>query len=95
MSQHTKGPWLFSEATCKNGPLLAIETCVGAGDVAGIHGGSEEDYANARLIAAAPDLLSACREAMDMCDSMEYNSYMMRVRDDLAAAIAKAEGGVL
>lgn len=52
-----------------------------------------ECEANARLIAAAPDLLEALREAEAVIDALDMSGYSQR--DTLAtirAAIAKAEG---
>ena len=68
-ARHTPGPWQsrWQEATDDFAhPIIAIETCEGAGDVAGIHYASRdgEDEANARLIAAAPDLLTALQAVM-------------------------------
>jgi hypothetical protein len=59
------------------------------------------DPANAHTIAAAPDLLEACREALKWPDEDEYGNAMEEryatpgyraYRDRLRAAIAKAEG---
>jgi hypothetical protein len=47
---------------------------------------SERMEANARLIAAAPDLLEACRQ------SLRRTSMSDGLRDEIEAAIAKAEG---
>lgn len=57
------------------------------------HADSVRD-ANARLIAAAPDLLEAANEMLSVCqlqgsDSMKTTLAMQKLR----AAIAKAEGG--
>ena len=50
--------------------------------------------ANARLIAAAPELLEACREALALISEFELEALDGRdeVPDLLRAAIAKAEG---
>lgn len=48
----------------------------------------EESEANARLIAAAPDLLEACKNAIAYLQ--EYNC--QRIKNCLRQAIAKAEG---
>lgn len=52
--------------------------------------------ANARLIAAAPDLLEACKAALKtldwMADLMPNNELATPQRAALRAAIAKAEG---
>jgi hypothetical protein len=46
--------------------------------------------ADARLIAASPDLLEACRLALADCEADERSSSFLA--DQLAAAIAKATG---
>ncbi len=50
-----------------------------------------EDCANARLIAAAPDLLAACKAARSF-GSQGDNDEGFSVSEMLCAAIAKAEG---
>ena len=47
--------------------------------------------ANARLIAAAPDLLAACSAALDYLGRIEEQSEGCELRDTLRAAIARAE----
>jgi hypothetical protein len=56
---------------------------------------SPEGLANARLIAAAPDLLAACKELIRIVDSDSVEPVeLARCRfDDVRAALAKAEGG--
>jgi hypothetical protein len=50
--------------------------------------------ANARLIAAAPDLLAACRTALEVCNLYGNGTKMVdEAAEHLYAAIAKAEGG--
>ena len=49
-----------------------------------------EAEANARLMAAAPDLLAACREFVRKCDAGLAHS--VRSYEQMRAAIAKAEG---
>ena len=50
--------------------------------------------ANARLIAAAPDLLEACKVALSRLDLLadDFDVYSQGSTDVLRAAIAKAEG---
>ena len=83
-AQHTPGPWKTGTPEAANsdvvyGPWGAICHCdwtaIGA-----------EDYANAKLIAAAPELLAACKAARDMDDDQEQ-------AQDLRRAIARAEWG--
>jgi len=54
----------------------------------------DEDAANARLIAAAPDLLAALKELADeICAAGLHNSqFPSRAIENADAAIAKAEG---
>jgi len=50
----------------------------------------EERIANARLIAAAPDLLKAAKTALDALN--KHEGIPSEASDKLASAIAKAEG---
>ena len=72
VAQHTAGPWTVSVGE-QNGPGVGVYGCVYGGPDEMIlcdiwaDGGDEQGLAsqapaNARLIAAAPDLLDACRE---------------------------------
>ena len=82
MSGHTPGPWhLRADDPCMvvcEAEYFAIADCAG---------GTDRDEANARLIAAAPDLLEALQA---MC-SCEYgtDAALIAVRK-ARAAIAKA-----
>ena len=86
MSKHTQGPWTVSNETDISGIENDPENgCVGPVDVAHVYlrtvqGRTE---ANARLIAAAPDLLEALREI-----AADYSDPIRLAR----AAIAKATG---
>lgn len=91
MSKHTPGPW-----RPKNGTVLANSyegTHCSDADIAGYGAPlvceSIRTDANARLIAAAPDLLEALKAMLDY-----YGSHTARVecQDMARAAIAKAEG---
>ena len=57
---------------------------------------TEEAKANARLIAAAPELLAALRSIADCCDedhaARDYASRQTEIRGVARAAIAKVEG---
>ena len=101
MSAHTPGPWKVVRH-----PRIAhvdSETSVGSGangmaSVAWLTGGRVGQEANARLIAAAPDLLAAL-EALVLAapDSDAWSvaaTRELRAARDLAEeAIAKARGG--
>ena len=100
--KHTQGPWHTTEPNAINGKrFICTEPADGVfytiaitmGDAAWSH---IDDAANARLIAAAPELLEALRLALDCLDvyapdymhGMPKNHYINAAR----AAIAKAEG---
>jgi hypothetical protein len=56
---------------------------------------AEEDYANARLIAAAPDLLDALRDVLESAKlglEVEDHPALRDIRKAARAAIAKAKG---
>lgn len=90
---HTLGPWTITDGT----DITGIENdskngCVGPVDVAHVYlrtvlGRTE---ANARLIAAAPELLEALESMVEM---VEMNGFGKAYAMDIArAAIAKARG---
>jgi hypothetical protein len=70
MSKHTPGPWKahFEEAYFVTGPDLGrvaiMMNLKGAHGLGGRRSG-DESAANARLIAAAPELLNALRDLVD------------------------------
>jgi hypothetical protein len=96
MTKHTAAPWHIGtpppngEQTigAQNGMMVAIATT-------GV-GMKEETLANARLIAAAPELLKALKGIVAFCDEdMQHRVQTSREYDikTLAqTAIAKAEG---
>lgn len=64
-TKHTPGPWSFYDDS-NDGKTNRIEIVAIGKTVARIyHSVPEEDLPNARLIAAAPDLLAACQKFMD------------------------------
>lgn len=83
MSKHTPGPWAPSDETCNY--VWSGDTCVAR------MAETDEKEANARLIAAAPELLEALRRvAMNGSVSQIISK---ADRDYMDAAIAKARGG--
>ena len=54
---------------------------------------SHEDEANARLIAAAPDMLAALKEVAEVASSTQSRFTRQAILKYVAAAVAKAEGG--
>ncbi len=101
-SKHTPGPWYYTRydsvepygkfAICKQGERSVATTTGGAlSDLA------NENEANARLIAAAPDLLEiliALTAAFDSGDLVwkNFESKHYGCHGDARAAIAKAKG---
>ncbi len=92
MSEHTKGPWRTdaSYTDVFAGDDEFICSCEGSRN--GLPLRDEEDLANARLIAAAPDLLAACKKMVKLYypgkdEQQSPGDYIKEVD----AAIAKAE----
>ena len=87
-AKHTPGPW---EVKQFGGPQIsgpagyAVRTMWGALHVDDLQG---QDAANARLIAAAPDLLEALEELIGDTEWGCYRATYLKAR----AAIAKARG---
>ena len=102
MSEHTPGPWIAVERDAPERPVRCMprisvgqpvesggpsfEQCV-AWIVPRRFGGSQHE-ADARLIAAAPDMLMALESFTDSMDMLDLD----RARADARAAIAKARG---
>lgn len=93
MSDHTEGPWKVSrrfDIYSDRGPLVG-------GTYIGTTRGNAElpksveltDEANARLIAAAPDLLAACKAFQH---AMESYGHIDKTDRLIANAVKKAEG---
>ena len=85
----TPGPWDVYPLDLRGGRYWSVKP--GIHEAIDIH---EDDNgeANARLIAAAPELLQACKAALiSMIDDSYYQEFKP-VIDTLEAAIAKAEG---
>lgn len=86
MSKHTPGPWSVRE------DIGAVFDRDGLPIATGGSESYEEYQANARLIAAAPELLEACKQAYDVIDDMDGPWNLDRIYNTLKVAIAKAEG---
>ena len=92
--QHSKGPWevqapgrIFVVPARNFKPVCEVDA---------VNRGHDEAMANARLIAAAPCLLVACKRSLEM---LEARLYLAEICDNekahidaLKAAIALAEG---
>ena len=92
---HTPGPWFFDVNPDAKAPDLEIvdDACLGVIAVARPSADSptEEDYANARVIAAAPELLAALQAFVDAHE--REGGIEVRIANCLTlarAAIAKA-----
>lgn len=103
-AQHTPGPWfckregystVYVEARIGGGWLQEVAACGPTAE------GQDQQTANARLIAAAPELLEALQEAI-ACGMVptssakeggaSAHSRQVRCADMIRAAIAKATG---
>jgi len=96
MSNHTPGPWSY-EVEKVSGPHLTQTNLFAHGDVIGrIYCDSERDnsQANARLIAAAPELLAQLKNVTAYANNLrvQCNYEQPSCISAACAAIAKAEG---
>lgn len=113
MDKHTPGPWKARDCKTKNGDIWIdcdawvnrkSASCLG-GTLATAHGtgtGNGSVEANARLIAAAPNMLAALKAAVPVLEGElesrtaagmpEYEAEVRRPLELVRAAIAKAEG---
>lgn len=97
---HTPGPWEFRQVNHEWGAIARVgymphATVSGQSNSDQPPTMGETDYANAHLIAAAPDLLHACRAAMAyLADPpSEFAANRQEAASIIMAAIRKAEGG--
>lgn len=89
MSKHTPGPWF---ATVQPGQVVGVHTYTHQVMYGDDCIASLLTKADAHLIAAAPDLLEACKAASKIVHAANTTE-ADQVYDTLCAAIAKAEGG--
>jgi len=88
-TQHTPGPWVVYDDS-NDGKTNRIEIAARGKTVARIyHSVPEEDLLNARLIAAAPDLLEALKDLRGAIKSRGVIS-TVKALSKTDAAIAKA-----
>lgn len=99
--KHTPGPWNIADIENREESFVILTedkrvigwTANSFNDDMGEYV-SEENKANARLIAAAPDLLKVCEEALHLMDVKPFHTDGSRiVQHNLRQAIAKAEKG--
>lgn len=81
---HTPGPWIYD---AESGQIQAHNGCI-AETVDSDYTPTQDDH-NGRLIAAAPDMLTALH-LVGMSAGWQYMAF--ETRDIIEAAIAKAEG---
>jgi hypothetical protein len=97
-TQYTPGPWKKSNVFIENSPnrYIITETKWGGKNIADCGPSAEGDWdvneANSRLIAAAPDLLAACKRAEWLLQGESADPDSFETWKLLKAAINKAEG---
>ena len=87
---HTPGPWLVvpdntfvGVHVCIKHPTLGLEVPIPC---------KANALADARLIAAAPDMLDALKAIADYCANHEDGTLSLDILDKAKAVIAKAQG---
>lgn len=96
MSNYTKGPWVAKKVQTQSGyadywvisekQYNGFQICsTGTDEVT-------EGAANARLIAAAPDLLDTCKWVLGCLENLPFSTDAHSAKRELIAVIAKAEG---
>jgi hypothetical protein len=85
LMEHTPGPWKIGKDTRVIGADSEV-VCFG-------NSANDKNKANARLIAAAPELLEALKEIIGECPDPKL-PYGHRINEIARAAIAKAQGGM-
>lgn len=99
-AKHTPGPWGIDRYVVKSGDdegaeMLSIKNVCRISQQPNGHKQDETDEANARLIAAAPELLEALERAADELHRAQNSNGSQWLIDEEAkarAAIAKATG---
>jgi len=86
-AKHTPGPWSIYSITFKGYHQIA---CAQGGRVCQVVPFKDEYKANARLIAAAPDLLEALKSMCEGFSALKDSDFPALAK--ARAAIAKAEG---
>ena len=91
-AQHTPGPWMLSARLDEGYRVHGVEGMIDA--IADLDEWAEpgETEANARLIAAAPELLAACRRVLASIPPAGLDAWAVCAAADLSLAIARATG---
>lgn len=94
MSKHTPGPWKFQEVDWQpralKSDLLVFPAKMPSAAIALLYRDNDADEANARLIAAAPDLLEALQSVALHFDEWVIDEEAFEGCLKVRAAIAKA-----
>lgn len=96
---HTPGPWKQFDGWGSDSrkPIIVDSTpdvggqCV-ANCICYVAASNDDFAANARLIAAAPELLQALK---NLCEAVQFVAPGVYCLDEMKAAISKAEGATL
>ena len=97
-ASHTPGPWVITMTGDESPTPCGIRSENFVGQICYIPPQHESGAANARLIAAAPELLAALRDLFDDWvtlvgeDLREENDGVKRIWDSCEAVLDKAEG---
>jgi hypothetical protein len=93
MSDFTPGPWTFDPRwECVKAPDGELLLVSGVALPSGNHPKAREAAANARLIAAAPALLEACKSAIAFLSAVHGDRGAGLVLRQLRDAAGRAEG---
>lgn len=111
-TKHTPGPWTVGRTITGSEEMVTLRGESGSGEkiydamiespecfIAGVGGrGRENCVANARLIAAAPDLLEACQHLLEMVAALHADNMVPTKTEwpaeQARAAIAKATDSI-
>ena len=83
-----EGEWDYSK---KEDTAIGIAITINGDMVAVVDGDDDEAEAIARLIAAAPDLLAACKVMVSYIESNDWEAEFADPMPSIIAAIAKAQ----
>lgn len=97
MIKHTPGPWHYGDEHVNRREFNCFSIGNGACSVAQVAVypaiSRDEAKANARLIAAAPDLLEACQTMLRLAEGLDLGESNSDEVEQLRDAITKAQGG--
>lgn len=96
-TKHTPGPWTFDPSKSWRPHRVGLKHFVGNDDADIAHISEsfssgrtpEETFANARLIAAAPELLAACQRALAEAVADDQDEWFANMRTAIAKATSQ------